>query len=187
MFKDLNALYTFPASIRNPQAICIFFLDLLFVLVSPSILRLPSNTITTPYSLINSTHHLMKGWPSEYEDFHIKGGIYLEVGPYAKAINRSFEAEVLEALEMIGLDIDTEGDPEGMPSQKGYAWSWIHGLVHPRKADGSSSLNKKQVSSILDFLSRLTIMYGSRNLMGTAVLLRGGNGKVLVVWMLLLT
>lgn len=80
---------------------------------------------------------------------------------------------------MMGLDIDTEGGSEDMPSKKEYMWSWIHVWVHPRTMVSPflprSSLSRKQVSSILGFLSGLTIMYGPRNLMGTAVFLRRGE------------
>ena len=85
--------------------------------VFPALIQLPGQQLTSNTSIISHqnasrTVDVEHAWPHPGFRYRVQGDLWLDIRTYGRLITFSLEAELLEALEMIHLDIATEGPPD---------------------------------------------------------------------------
>ncbi|KAL8732933.1 MAG: hypothetical protein Q9181_003767, partial [Wetmoreana brouardii] len=120
---------------------------------------------TSTRNINNLTSHTLRRWPREWTKFHISRDLYFQVRVYGLPEEDISESEVLEGLEMIGLDIDTggDGDPSGQVSEVAYRWDQILLILGDVRV-GTTWLTGRQASALTDYLAGLTMLYGPQEL-----------------------
>ncbi|KAL8721378.1 MAG: hypothetical protein Q9225_001925 [Loekoesia sp. 1 TL-2023] len=157
-----------------PLSVTLCFLAI-FVATVPTavnlpVLQLPSGTVTPTLNFTNHTRYTSDKWPPLFTEFHVKGNLYFQIQKYGYVEDTLPEAEVLESLEMIGLDIETGGDrdPDGQVSKAAYRWDQVL-LILGNLRIKPTWLTRRQASGIADLLSGLTMLYGPRELFAFAM------------------
>lgn len=130
-------------------------------------MQLSLNATAPTHGFINSTSPSFVRWPPLRYRFHVEDDLYLEFRAYHRVVSPSLEAEVLVALEIIGTEIDTEGDLSQEPSYSDYVWAWVQFHTYSMVAPSVPPIwTRKQLSSIVDYISGLIMLYGPRELVG---------------------
>ncbi|KAI4169426.1 MAG: hypothetical protein LQ343_005730 [Gyalolechia ehrenbergii] len=107
---------------------------------------------------------LYKIRPPEWTQFHIKGDLYFQTRKYGPTEADRSESEVVEALEMIVLDIETGGD-EGQVAELAYRRDQVILILGNLAAKPPTTrLTRGQASEITDFILAFTYLYGPREL-----------------------
>lgn len=142
------------------------------ILASPSVLRLPSGIAIPANNVTNHPNNTLSGWPPPKSTlFHVRADLYLKIIAYGDTVEPSLESEVLEALEMIDLDIETSGDENpdvGIP-ERTYRWTWVYVLFKHYRRQPPRWLTRKQAGQVIDCISGLTMLYGPRGLKAVAI------------------
>lgn len=113
--------------------------------LGPSLMQLSLNTTAPTHGFINSTSPSFVRWPPLRYRFHVEDDLYPEFRAYHRVVSPSLEAEVLEALGMIGTEVDTEGDLSD------YIWAWVQFHTYSMLAPSVPPIwVRKQLSSIVD-------------------------------------
>lgn len=113
-----------------------------------------SNDTTTPNLL---------GWPEAGVNLHIRDNFYLHILELFREANITLEAEILESLEMMDVEIESEGAPSGSIEEMAYQYGWV-GLVIgvPTHPELFAPISRSLASDIIGFISGLIYLYGPR-------------------------
>lgn len=130
-------------------------------------MQLSLHATALTHGFIDSTSQSFVRWPPLRYRFHVEDDLYLEFRAYHRVVSPSLEAEVLEALGMIGTEVDTEGDLSQEPSYFDYVWAWVQLHTYSMVAASVPPIwTRKQLSSIIDYISGFIMLYGPREIVG---------------------
>ena len=154
-------------SSNTTLCLLILFLTAFTATVTLSPLQLPSDRISSIHNSINLTTHILHKWPPLHTDLNIDGDLHMQIHVYGFDEDLSFEPILVEALEMITLDIETEGDQnlDSRLSEKAYRWDEVLLIMGNLSVKAPPTwLTRRQASKIVDFLTGLTYLYGPQEL-----------------------
>lgn len=130
--------------------------------VSSPILLLNISSLPEHSSNDTTTSNLL-GWPEAGVNLHIRDNFYLHILELFREANITLEAEILESLEMMDSEIESEGAPSGSVEEMAYQYGWV-GLVIgvPTHPELFAPISRSLASDIIDFISGLIYLYGPR-------------------------
>ena len=156
--KTLSAIFTF-MSISSTLGLV---LQLLPLNVSSPLL--PLNISLLPeHSSNDTTTPNLPDWPEAGFNFKIRDNLYLHIREYYRQADITLEAEVLESLEVMDLEIESEGAPSESIDEMAYQYGWVALVIGvPTRPGMFAPIPRSLASQIIDFISGLIYLYGPR-------------------------
>lgn len=105
--------------------------------------------------------HRLGAWPDGYFRQTITDDLYLLVRKDGPSVDPSLGEELQQALEIIALEIDAEGDSDGRISNYLYRHHWIVCVfLDPPGGTQRRRITRAQASKVVDVFSGLVYAYG---------------------------